>query len=427
MRTRISNGRVIDPANGLDKIMDVYIAEGKIVALDIAPEGFRADSTIDATGQIVCPGLVDLRARLREPGQEHKGTIASETSAAASGGITTLCCPPDTDPVVDTPAVVELIRDRAEEVGKCRVVTLGALTEGLQGSQLSEMDALKRAGCIGVSNAYEPIQNTQVIRRALEYAASLNLTVFIHPEDHWLRNGGCAHEGTISSRLGLSGIPECAETIALVRDLMLVEQAGVKAHFCQLSNARSVKILARAQYDGLPVTADVTAHQLHLTEMDIGDFNANCHVRPPLGTQRDREGLISGLIQGALTAICSDHQPHDIDAKLAPFPETEPGISAFETLLPLSLRVGEENNISTVDLLAKLTIQPAQILGLEAGTLTPGSKADICIFDPNRYWTLSEDKILSRGHNTPFIGWDLKGKVTHTLLEGKLVYTWDER
>lgn len=426
MRVFIHGGRVIDPVNELDQVVDVYVDEGRIISIGTAPRGFVPEISIDAAGSIVCPGLVDLRVRLREPGQEHKGTIASETYAAASGGVTTVCCPPDSEPVIDTPAVVDLIHHRAEQTGSSRVVTLGALTLGLQGNQLSEMNALKQAGCVGVSNAMQAITNTQVMRCAMEYASSLELTVFLHPEDHWLRNDGCAHEGAVSTRLGLQGIPECAETIALGRDLMLVEQSGVRAHFCQLSTARAVKMLARAQYDGLPVTADVTAHHLQLTDADIGQFNSNCHVRPPLRSQRDREGLVAALEDGTVSAICSDHQPHDIDAKLAPFEQTEPGISAVETLLPISLRLGAQTNMDLKKILAKLTYQPAGILGIEAGTMDLGRSADICIFDPERCWTLSADTMHSHGLNTPFLGWELKGRVTHTLLGGKVVYELEE-
>lgn len=424
MRITIANGRLIDPANGVDGAHDLHVADGRIVGVGQPPSGFRADHVIDARGQIVIPGLVDLRARLREPGHEHKGSIASETRAAAAGGITTLCCPPDTLPVIDIPAVIELIRQRADAAGYARVLTLGALTAGLQGLQLSEMAALKRAGCAGVSNALEPVTNTLVMRRAMEYAASHGLTVFLHAEDAWLRNNGCAHEGTVSTRLGLPGIPEAAETVAVGRELMLVEQTGVRAHFCQLSSARAVQMIARAQHDGLPVTADVTAHHLHLTEMDIGYFNSHCHVRPPLRAQRDRDGLRGALAKGTVSAICSDHQPHDRDAKLAPFPETEPGISALETLLPLSLRLVDEGVLTLDGLIADLTQHPAAILGSDAGTLRLGAAADICIFDPQRLWTVNEDTLLSRGHNTPFVGWELKGRVTHTLLGGRVVYEY---
>lgn len=432
MGIHIKNGRVIDPANNVDKLVDLYIEKDKIISLGKAPAGFQAKSTIDASNCIVCPGLVDIRARLREPGLENKGSIESETLAAAHGGVTTLCTPPDTDPIIDTPAVVDLIRHRVAEIGKCKVVTLGALTKGLQGSQLSELEHLKKAGCVGVTNAYSYISNAAIMRRAMEYVASLDITLYIHAEDKELRENGCAHEGEISTRLGLTGIPECAETIAVSRDLMLIEKTGVRAHFCQLSTQQAVKMVARAQHDGLPVTADVTAHQLHLTEMDIGYFNSQCHVSPPLRTQRDLEGLRTAVERGIIQAICSDHQPHDVDAKLAPFAQTEAGISSIETLLPLSLRLHDSqlsgsslpknSNPSLSDIIARLTCGPANILGINAGTLAIDSPADVCIFNPDIYWNVTEDTFLSHGKNSPFIGWELKGQVTHTLLDGDIVF-----
>lgn len=426
MRISILNGRIIDPANKLDQVTDLHIAAGKIQAIGQAPEGFKAERTIDAVNQVVCPGLIDLQARLREPGQEYKSNIADESRAAASAGITTLVCPPDTDPITDTPAVVDLISQRASDAGFARVLSLGALTQGLQGKQLSEMNELKQAGCVGVSNAGHPVNNTEVMRRAMEYAASQDMTVFLHAEDHWLANGGCAHEGAVSVRLGLPGIPEAAETIAVARDLQLIEQTGVRAHFCQLSSDRAVKMIARAQHDGLPVTADVAIHQLFLTDMDIGYFNSQCHVRPPLREQRDKDGLRNAVNQKTVAAICSDHQPHDTDAKLAPFPSSEPGISGLETLLPLTLRLVDEAVLSLPEAIACLTQQPANILGIleqgRGGSLTTGVRADICVFDPEQYWELQAENMVSNGHNSPFIGWQLKGHVTHTLLAGKITY-----
>ncbi|HKJ21461.1 MAG TPA: dihydroorotase [Gammaproteobacteria bacterium] len=422
MKLAIVNGRLIDPENGIDAERDLYIAHGTILAVGEAPPGFQADERIDAAGKVVCPGLVDLSARLREPGQEHKATIASETRAAASAGITSLCCPPDTDPVVDTPAVAELIRQRAEAAGFARVYPLGALTQALDGTRLSEMAALKAAHCVGVSNALTPLANTQVLRRAMEYAATFDLTVFLHAEDPWLRNDGCAHEGMVSTRLGLPGIPEAAETVAVARDLALIEHTGARAHFCRLSTGKALRMVARAQYDGLPVTADVSAHHLFLTEMDIGDFNSQCHILPPLRTLRDRDALRAGITGTTLAAICSDHQPHEPDAKLAPFSETASGISSLETLLPLTLRLVDEQLLTLSDALARLTCQPARILGIDGGTLGPGKPADVCIFDPDAYRFFSEKDMISRGRNTPFSGWELRGRVTHTLMGGMTVY-----
>lgn len=421
MNILIQGGRVIDPANGIDTLADVCIADGRITAVGAAPTGFHVERVIDARNRIVCPGLVDLHARLREPGFEHKGTVASETRAAARAGITTLCCPPDTHPVVDTPAAAQLIARLAREEGKARVLPLGALTQGLKGEQLAEMAALHEAGCIALSNARRPVTNTLVMRRALEYAATLNLTVFLYPEDPWLA-GGCVHEGVVGARLGLPGIPECAEVIGLARDLRLVEQSGVRAHFCQLSSAGAVELIAEARARGLPVSADVAAHQLYLTEMDVGSFNSLCHVRPPLRTQRDRDALRAGIASGAISAVCSDHQPHDADAKLAPFPATEPGASTLETLLPLVLRLADEGVLRLSDAIARVTCEPARILGHDSGTLAVGASADVCVFDPEHWWTVSEQTLTSRGKNSPFLGWEFKGRVTHTLLAGKVVY-----
>ncbi|HEY9147776.1 MAG TPA: dihydroorotase, partial [Gammaproteobacteria bacterium] len=411
MGSVIRGGRIIDPANQIDRVADLYLDQGRIVAIGTAPQGFDEDEVIDAAGQIVCPGIVDLQARLREPGQKHKGSIASETAAAAAAGVTTLCCPPDTQPVIDTPAVAEQIRRRAAAAGLANVLPIGALTQGLEGEQLAAMQALSSAGCVVMGNARRAIHSTLIQRRALEYAATLGLTVFISAEDPWLGADGCAHEGAVSTRLGLPGIPECAEVIALGRDLMLVEQTGIRAHFGQLSSARSVAMIAEARAKGLPVSADVSAHQLFLTEMDISDYNSLCHVRPPLRTQRDRDGLRQALGSGVISAICSDHQPHDRDAKLAPFAVTEPGISALETLLPLTLRLVDEGVIGLSEAIARLTWQPAEILGVEAGRLSIGSPADICIFDPQQQWSVSEESLVSAGKNTPFLGWELRGRV----------------
>ena len=422
---QIKNGRVIDPANNIDAVQDVFIVDGKIAALGAAPENFKAELIIDASSQIVCPGLVDLRARLREPGFEHKGNIDTESRAAAKAGVTTLCVPPDSNPVVDTPGMVEYIQERGEEVGLVKIHVLGALTSSLNGKQLSEMYSLKKAGVVGVSNAYIPI-SSHVMRSAMEYAATADLTVFINAEDHSLSRGGCAHEGPVSVRLGLAGVPPSVETVAVARDLHLVELTGVRAHFCHLSTGESARLIAQAQKRGLPVTCDVSIYHLFLTEMDIGFFNTQCRVKPPLRTQRDMEALRKHVMSGTINAICSDHQPHDVDAKLAPFPSSEPGISSIETLLPLSLRLIDDENFPLPKVIAGLTSQPASIMGIDAGTLSVGARADVCIFDPSRHWRLDESNMTSFGKNSPFIGWEFDGCVTHTLRNGKLTFQLGE-
>ena len=419
----IKGGHLIDPAHGVDGKNDLYIDnEGFVVGVGKAPSGFKAGKTIHAGGRIVCPGLVDLRARLREPGLEYKATIESEVHAAVAAGITTLCCPPDTHPVIDTPAMAQMIQSRAWRFGLAFIHPLGALTQNLEGKRLADMEALDEAGCVGVTNALVPVTDTLVMRRAMEYAATLDLTVFLHAEDPWLRNHGCVHEGEVGTRLGLPGIPEAAETVGVARDLALIEQTGCRAHFCNLSSRRAVTMIAEAQRQGLPVSADVTAHHLHLTEHDIGDFNTQCHVRPPLRSKQDRQGLRKALKSGVIGAICSDHQPHEPDAKLAPFAQSEPGISALETLLPLTLKLVDEELLALSEAIALLTHKPAQIIGADAGHLGVGATADVCIFDPKARWVLTPDQLVSRGHNTPFLGWEFRGRVTHTLIGGKLVY-----
>jgi len=422
MRLKISKGRIIDPANNIDQTGDLFIDAGLIVGIGKAPKGFKAEQEIDATDKIVCPGLVDLCARLREPGEEHKATIASETNAAAASGITSICCPPDTVPVIDTPAVAELIFQRSSINKKSKVFPLGALTHGLKGETLAEMDALKSAGCIGVSNAYAPIVDTEVLRRALEYAATCEIKVHLYCEDDYLRNNGVAHEGPVSTRLGLPAIPETAETIAVSRALLLVEQTGARVHFCRISTARSIDLLADAKARGLDVTADVGIAHLHLTDMDISSFNTDCYVLPPLRSQRDKEGLRAGLANGTITAICSDHQPHESDAKSAPFSMTEPGASTIEMLLPLTLQLVRDKNLTLQQAIAALTSAPAKIAGFDTGNLSIGARADICIFDPESSWTVERDALLSAGKNTPFVSWEMTGKVTHTLVDGNIIY-----
>jgi len=419
----ISNGHIIDPANKIDQTGSVYIADGKILSVNEQVSDFTADLTIDATDNIVCPGFIDLSARLRDPGQSYKGTILSETAAAASAGITSLCLPPDTSPVIDTQAVTELIADKSEKANYPQVFPIGALTHKLAGAELSSMAALKHAGCIAVSNATAPLSSLLVLRRAMEYASSHDLLVMYHPDIPSLSNNGCAHEGAFATRYGLPSIPEASESIAVAQCLELAELTGCRLHFSQISCKRSAIKIQQAKKYGLKVTADVAIHQLHLTEDDIEPFNSSFHVLPPFRTKKDKQSLRESLANGTIDIICSDHQPHDLDAKLGAFPETEPGISSLETLLPLALRLVEDNAITLYQGIAALTQNPANTLAIESGALTLGFAADICIFDPNLSWTVNQDSWKSEGRNTPFWGQTLKGRVTHTLQAGKIIYT----
>lgn len=421
-RIVIKNGRVIDPKQILDQVADVYIADGLLAGIGEPPVGFKADMEFDASDMLVLPGAVDLCARVREPGQSQKGSVHSETHAAAAGGITHLCCPPDTKPIIDTRAVAALIQERAYQSGYAHVLPIGALTKGLEGEQLAEMHALKEAGCVGVSQLRNPIKDSLVLLRCLEYASTFDLTVFFQCEDATISPKGGIHSGHTATRLGLPGIPETAETVALSRDLLLVEQAGVRAHFGQISCARSVELIANAQARMLPVSASVAAHQLFLTDDMIDGFNSQFHVVPPLRSEADRHALIDGVKSGVISMLCSDHQPHEAAAKAQPFSATEPGISAFETFLPLTYQLVVDGVLSESDWVQRIAMNPAHLIGLDAGHLSPGSNANLCVFDPNQEWHLTEDNLISQGKNTPFLDSVLQGKVALTLKDGAVSY-----
>ncbi|MFZ6045900.1 dihydroorotase [Pseudomonas sp. CR3202] len=421
MRTHILGARLIDPASGHDQVTDLFLEGGKVAAIGQAPAGFQADKTLDAKGLVAAPGLVDLSVALREPGYSRKGSIASETLAAASGGVTSLCCPPLTRPVLDTPAVAELILDRAQEAGNAKVFPIGALTKGLAGEQLSELVALRDVGCVAFGNGLATFASNRVQRRALEYAATFDLTVVFHSQDASLADGGLAHEGPTASFLGLAGIPETAETVALARDLLLVEQSGVRAHFSQITSARGAEMIGEAQARGLPVTADVAMYQLILTDEALIDFSSLYHVQPPLRTRADRDGLREAVKAGVIGAIASHHQPHEPDAKLAPFGATEPGISSVELLLPLAMTLVQDGLLDLPTLLARLTAGPARALRLPAGRLAVGAPADLVLFDPQAS-TLAGETWKSKGDNCPFIGHCLPGKVRHTLVDGRIIF-----
>jgi dihydroorotase len=421
MRIEILGARVIDPNSGLDQVCDLFIADGKIASIGSKPAGFAADKSIDATGLIASPGLVDLNVALREPGYSRKGSIASETLAAAAGGITSLCCPPFTKPILDTPAVAELILDRARSAGHTKVFPIGALSKGLAGEQLAELVALRDAGCVAFGDGLESFRNNRTRRRAFEYAATFDLTVVLQSQDHDLAEGGLAHEGATASFLGLSGIPESAETVAVARDLLLVEQTGVRAHFSQLTSARGAQLIADAQARGLPVTADVALYQLILTDEALIDFSSLYHVQPPLRTAADRDGLRAAVKAGVIQAIASHHQPHEADAKLAPFGATEPGISSVELLLPLAMSLVQDGLLDLPTLLARLSAGPAAALRLPAGQLAVDAPADVLLFDPKAS-TLAGETWFSKGQNSPFIGHCLPGAVRYTLVDGHISY-----
>lgn len=433
MNLLIRHGRVIDPASGRDEAADIAIANGRIVGIGVASAQVQADRVIDATGCIVAPGLVDLAARLREPGYEHEGMLESELNAAAAGGVTSLVCPPDTDPVLDEPGLVEMLKFRARKLSLCRLFPLGALTRGLAGEVLTEMAELTEAGCVGFSQAEVPVRDTLVLQRALQYAATFGYTVWLRPQDLWLGKGVAA-SGPVATRLGLSGVPVIAETVALHTILELVRVTGARVHLCRLSSADGVDLVRAAKAEGLPVSCDISVNSLHLTDVDIGYFDSAMRLTPPLRQQRDRDALRAALADGTVDALVSDHTPVDEDAKTLPFAEAEPGATGLELLLSLALKWGRDaytdDRSGLLRALATVTCEPVRVLGDSlgsladsAGRLVEGGVADVCVFDPAAYWRVVPAQLRSQGRNTPFAGHEMPGRVRATVVAGHVAYT----
>jgi dihydroorotase len=425
MKLHIKNGHLIDPANKIDGKYDLYIADGKVAGVGSAPAGFAADRTIDASGMTVIPGLVDLSARLREPGYEYKATLESEMLAAMHGGVTSLLCPPDTDPVLDEPGLVEMLKYRARSLNQAHVYPLGALTIGLKGESLTEMAELTEAGCVGFSQADVPVLDTNVLLRAMQYAHTFGYTVWLRPQDAHIGRGGTAHSGAVASRLGLPGVPVIAETIALHTIFELVRSTGARVHLCRISSAAGLDLIRAAKKEGLPVTCDVGVHHVHMTDVDIGFFDSNARVTPPFRSQRDRDAIRAALADGTIDAICSDHTPVDDDEKLLPFGEASPGATGLELLLPLTLKWAEENRngMSLAQAVDKITASAARIAGLEAGSLAVGSAGDVCIFDPAVRWKVEAKALASQGKHTPFVGYEVAGQVKATVVAGHVAFT----
>lgn len=428
MKILIKNGRVIDPASNRDEICDVALAAGRVLAIKSIASNFSPNKVIDAAGCIVAPGLVDLAARLREPGHEHEGMLESEMAAAVAGGVTSLVCPPDTDPVLDEPGLVEMLKMRAEKLHQARVFPLGALTRGLAGEILTEMAELTEAGCVGFSQAEVPLANTQVLQRAMQYASTYGYTVWLRPQELHLGKGVAA-SGSLATRLGLSGVPVAAETIALHTIFELMKTTGARVHLCRLSSAAGVELVRQAKDQGLPASCDVSINSLHLTDHDIGYFDSRMRLNPPLRQQRDRDALREGLADGTIDALVSDHTPVDEDAKTLPFAEAEPGATGLELLLSLALKWGQESGVGLPRALGVLTSEPARVLGNALGTLqascgqlVEGGLADVCVFDPQAAWTVEPGVLRSQGKHTPFSGYELPGRVRCTIVAGQLAF-----
>ncbi len=422
MKIHIKNGHLVDPKNGLDGVQDVFIAAGKIVAIGTPPDGFHANRLIDAESFVVCPGFVDLSVRLREPGLEYKATLESEMNAAVAGGVTSFACPPDTDPPLDEPGLVEMLKHRARSLHQAHVYPIGALTQGLKGELLTEMAELSDAGCVVFGQPDGLLSDLRVLMQAMQYASTFGFAVWLSPQEVCLTNQGVAHDGEVATRLGLPAVPVCAETIALSSIILLAKETDVRVHICRVSSAEGVMMIRAAKQQGLQITCDVTINHIHLSDMDIGFFDSNCHMMPPLRSSSDREALRSGLLDGTIDAICSDHAPVDDDAKLLPFGQAEMGATGVELLLPLTLKWGLEMQLSLKDILANITYKPAQLLGVDAGHVSVGGVADLCIFDPKHFWQVTPSAILSQGKNTPFLGIELPGEIKYTLVNGHIVY-----
>ena len=422
MKIHIKGGRLIDPLHGVDRVQDVYIAAGKVAAIGEAPKGWSANRTIDASNAIVSPGFVDLSARLREPGFEYLATLESEMEAAIAGGVTSLACPPDTDPPLDEPGLVEMLKFRAKILNRARVYPIGALTQGLQGTRLTEMAELRDSGCVAFSQADAPLTDHEVMFLAMQYASTFGFPVWLRPQDPALSRNGVAHDGQIAARLGLPVVPVLAETVALAVIVLLARETGARIHLCRISSAEGLEMVRRAKAEGLPVTCDIAIHHAHLSEMDIGYFDPNCRVMPPFRSERDRDALRRGLADGTIDAVCSDHTPVDEDAKQLPFGEAEAGVTAIELLLPLTLKWARECDVPLATAIARITSDPARVLGIDAGQLAPGAAADVCIFDPQRTWKIEPSALRSQGKNTPYLGQALQGRVICTIIDGQVVY-----
>ena len=413
----------MDPALGLEEVRDLLVEDGRIVALE-PPGAIPAEGreVIDARGLVVAPGLIDMHVHLREPGEEYKETIETGTAAAARGGFTGVACMPNTRPVNDSSAVTRFILDQADRMGRARVYPVGAISQGSLGESLSEYGELKAAGCVAVSDDGRPVMHALLMRRALEYARTFDLLVISHAEDLELRGEGVMHEGKVSVRLGLKGIPAAAEEIMVYRDIRLARLAGARLHLAHVSTAGSVAIIREAKLAGFDITAETAPHYFTLTDEAVLGFDTNAKVNPPLRSEWDREAIMEGLADGTIDVIACDHAPHSVLEKDVEFAEAAFGLIGLETSVGLSLKLVHEGVLTMSQLIAKMSTNPAAILRVPGGTLAPGSPADLTLIDPNREWTVDTATFASRSRNCPFQGWNLQGKAVMTIINENIIH-----
>ncbi|SHH06570.1 dihydroorotase [Thermosyntropha lipolytica DSM 11003] len=421
MRLLVKGGRVVDPANDLDKVLDILVEDDKIV--ETGQNIYAEDCIIiEAHGKLVCPGFIDLHTHLREPGFEYKEDIYSGTRAAAAGGFTTVCCMPNTDPVADNKTVISFIKEQARVKGVVNVLPVGAISKKQEGQELSPIAELFQAGCVALSDDGRPVRRADLMRYAMEYAKMFDLPIFSHCEDRDLSGDGQVHEGFYSTYYGLKGIPAAAEEVMVARDIILSQLTGAKVHICHVSTRGSVELIRRAKEEGVNVTAEVTPHHLVLTDEVIGSYDADTKVNPPLRSREHVEALLKGLNEGVIDCIATDHAPHEREAKDCEYNMAAFGISGLETAIPVSMKLVHEGKLSLKRWVEAYTVKPASILNIDRGSLTPGGKADITIIDPELIKTVEVEKFYSRGWNTPFKGMKFKGWPFMTIVNGKIVF-----
>ncbi|PIP02138.1 MAG: dihydroorotase [Zetaproteobacteria bacterium CG12_big_fil_rev_8_21_14_0_65_54_13] len=416
----IKNGHIIDPANSIDSVADLWISDGRVAGIG-SYEG-KPDQVIDATGKVVCPGLIDMHVHLREPGQEWKEDIESGSRAAVAGGVTSMCCMPNTGPHIDHAGIALQIVARARQVNLCNVHPIGAVTKNLDGKELTEMRELSRAGCVAFSDDGLPIWHAGVMRKALEYSASFGFLVIQHAEEQTLTKGGAVNEGWISTQLGVSGMPAVGEDSMIARDIMLTKLADARYHVAHISTAGAVELVRQARKQGLKVTTEAAPHHFALTEEEVLGYNVDAKMSPPLRTEADRLAVIEGLSDGTIEVIATDHAPHHDDDKRCGLSCAAFGIVGLETMLPVSLELVRSGALTMSDLIAKMTCNPARLLGLASGTLSTGAEADITIFDPDATWIVDREAMVSKGKNTPWHGKQMTGQVSHTVKAGRIVF-----